>query len=208
MGKRLIQPVSDNKDKQKTYAENMVKYKKAMVGEYYFEAILIDYAMLEDRLRSFLYYIALLKSKESYKADNTPVKAKIKAIVGEYKDKDENDSLTISSISGKIKIVRSTLKWAVNTCETDNDLYLTILKKQYEGTLDIGDVLDRLIDISNWCAYRNEVIHALLNKNTGSLMQELPMQAERGMELARFMDDQVKKLKKGNVIRRRLKLPS
>lgn len=208
MGKRLIQPVSDNKDKQKTYAENMAKYKKAMAGEFYFEAMLIDYAMLEDRLRSFLYHIALLKGRESYKADNTPVKDKIKAIVAEYKDKDKNDSLTISSISGKIRIVKSTLRWAVNTCGTDNDQYLTILKKQYEATLDIGDVLDRLSDISNWCAYRNEVIHALLNKNTGSLMKELPLQAERGMELARFMDDQVKKLKKGNVIRRKLKLPS
>ena len=133
MSKRLIQPVSDNKDKQKTYAENMAKYKKAMAGEFYFEAMLIDYAMLEDRLRSFLYHIALLKSRESYKADNTPVKTEIKAIVAEYKDKDENDSLTISSISGKIKIVRSTLKWAVNICGTDNDPYLAILKKQYEG---------------------------------------------------------------------------
>ena len=54
MGKRLIQPVSDNKDKQRTYTENMAKYKKAIAGEFFFEAMLIDYAMLEDRLRSFL----------------------------------------------------------------------------------------------------------------------------------------------------------
>lgn len=208
MGKRLIQPVSDNKDKQRTYAENMAKYKKAMTGEFYFEAMLIDYAMLEDRLRSFLYYIALLKDRESYKADNRFVKTRIKAIVAEHKDKDENDSLSISSISGKIKIVKSTLRWAINSCVTDNDPYLTILKKQYGDTLDVCDVLNRLSDISDWCAYRNEVIHALLNKNTGSLMKELPLQAERGMELARFMDDQVKKLKKGNVIRRKLKLPT
>ena len=65
MGKRLIQPVSDNKDKQRTYTENMAKYKKAIAGEFFFEAMLIDYAMLEDRLRSFLYYIGLLKSRDS-----------------------------------------------------------------------------------------------------------------------------------------------
>lgn len=208
MSKRLIQPVLDNKDKQKTYAENIAKFKKAMVGEFYFEAMLIDYAMLEDRLRSFLFYIGLLKSRDSYKADNTIVKSKLRSIVTEYKNKDENDFMSITSISGKIKIVRCTLLWAANTCGNFDDPYLVVLKRQYEGTLDIGDVLDRLKDVTNWCSYRNEVIHALLNKNTESLMQKLQEQAQWGMDLARFLDDQVKKLKKGNVIRRNLKLPS
>lgn len=207
MGKRLIQPVSDNKDKQRTYTENMAKYKKAIAGEFFFEAMLIDYAMLEDRLRSFLYYIGLLKSRDSYKADNAVVVSKIRPIIAAYKRKDESDSVGITNISGKMKIVRCTLLWAANTEGTSGDPYLTALKCQYEGALDIEDVLDKLNEIVKWCAYRNEVIHALLNKNTGSLMQDLPQQARRGMELARFMDDQVKKLKKGNVIRRRLKLP-
>lgn len=206
MGKRLIQAVLNNKDKQKTYAENMAKYKRAIAGEFYFEALLIDYAMLEDRLRSFLYYIGLLKNRESYKADNKQVKVSIKKIITEYKNKDENDSLTISSISGKMKIIRCTLLWAAKTYGTQDDLYLTALKRQYEGALDIGEVLDKFNEISNWCAYRNEVIHALLNKSTESLMLELPQQAEHGMELARFMDNQVKKIKKGNYIRRRIKL--
>lgn len=65
----------------------------------------------------------------------------------------------------------------------------------------------KLNDIADWCAYRNEVIHALLNKNTTSLMQKLPHQAQQGMELAVFMDNQVKKLKRNNKIRRELKLP-
>ena len=206
MGKRLIQAVLNNKDKQKTYAENMAKYKRAIAGEFYFEALLIDYAMLEDRLRSFLYYIGLFKNRESYKADNKQVKVSIKKIITEYKNKDENDSLTISSISGKMKIIRCTLLWAAKTYGTQDDLYLTALKRQYEGALDIGEVLDKFNEISNWCAYRNEVIHALLNKSTESLMLELPQQAEHGMELARFMDNQVKKIKKGNYIRRRIKL--
>ncbi len=30
MGKRLIQPISDNKDKQRTYVENIEKYSKVM----------------------------------------------------------------------------------------------------------------------------------------------------------------------------------
>ena len=60
-----ICPVSNNTDKQRTYKENCAKYKKAIQGEFYFEAMLISYAMLEDRLRSFLYHIGALKTRTS-----------------------------------------------------------------------------------------------------------------------------------------------
>lgn len=64
-----------------------------------------------------------------------------------------------------------------------------------------------LDEISEWCDYRNEVIHALLNKNTNSLDERLELQAEKGMELARFLDDQVKGVKKYNRIRKSINLP-
>ena len=54
--KRYIKPVADTMDKQNTYREWIGKYNKAIRYEFYYEAILIDYALLEDRLRSFLYY--------------------------------------------------------------------------------------------------------------------------------------------------------
>ena len=186
----------------------MKQYKKAMASEFFFEAMLIDYAMLEDRLSSFLYHIALLQSRDSFKVDNEKVIPEVKTIVAEYKNKDENSSLSIKGISGKMKIVGCTLLWAITCEELPNSQYLEELKKQYENTLNVQDVLNKLDEITAWCAYRYEVIHALLNKNTRSLMEELPWQAKRGMDLARFMDSQVKKLRAGNVIRRKLKLQS
>lgn len=50
MANRTIQPVTDNRDKQRTYSEQMGRYARAMRGAFYLEALLIDYAMLEDRL--------------------------------------------------------------------------------------------------------------------------------------------------------------
>ena len=44
-------PVSDNYEKQQTYKELINKYNKAIQYEFYYEAILIDYALMEDRLR-------------------------------------------------------------------------------------------------------------------------------------------------------------
>ena len=202
MSTRLIEPVKNNRDKQQTYSNNIRKYNRALKQGFYFEAILIDYALMEDRLRSFIYYIGGLKSKDSYKIGKGSVRDRITKIVGQYKQESENNSLGITNISGKIKIIRATLLWATNVEETPQDKYLKTLKSQYEGQLDIGGLLDTLEDIQEWCKYRNELIHALMNKNINSIDQEVEIQAIKGMKLARYIDEQVKLLKKGNWIRR------
>ena len=62
---RKIKPVNDNSDKAMTYREFMSKYNKAMKSECYFEALLIAYAFIEDRLRAYLYYIGVFTSQNS-----------------------------------------------------------------------------------------------------------------------------------------------
>ncbi len=64
MSERRIAPVADNREKQQTYKDQMRRYSKAMREEFFFEAILIDYAMLEDRLRSMLYHAALFANRD------------------------------------------------------------------------------------------------------------------------------------------------
>ena len=110
--------------------------------------------------------------------------------------------LGITNISGKAKIIRFVLKWAAYTDGGyAHDKHLTILKAQCEG-LDIAGLIWALDELQLWCAYRNEVIHGLMNKNLESLSEELKMHAETGMELATFFDSQVKVLKRGNKVRK------
>ena len=80
-----------------------------------------------------------------------------------------------------------------------------MLKSEYEG-LDIGGLLTTLDQIDIWREYRNEIIHGLLNKNVTSVDAELKSKVEAGMEYARFIDSQVKALKKKNVIRNKMKI--
>ena len=202
MSTRLIEPVKDNRDKQHTYAENIRRYNRALKQGFYFEAILIDYALMEDRLRSFIYYIGGLKSKNSYKIGKGIVRERLAEIVDRYKLESENSNLGITNISSRIKIIRSTLVWAASIEKTPEDKYLKTLKSQYEGQLDIGGLLEMLESIESWCKYRNELIHALMNKNINSVDEAVESQAVMGMELARYLDGQVKALKKGNWIRR------
>lgn len=64
MSERRIAPVADNTEKKATYQEQMRRYRKAMKDGFYFEAMLIDYAVLEDWLRSMLYHAAFFASRD------------------------------------------------------------------------------------------------------------------------------------------------
>ena len=206
MSERRIAPVADNREKQLTYQEQMRRYKKAMKEEFFFEAILIDYAMLEDRLRSMLYHAAFFANRDKAGCWKK-TKPYFQTFVKQYKNEKENDTLGVTNISGKIKVIRSMLRW-VSEADATNvmDRYLLRLKNQCES-LDIGAMLETLDAVQEWCGYRNEIVHALLNKNTVSVNAELEAQAENGMKYARLIDSQERILKKGNVIRRSINAP-
>lgn len=204
---RKIEAVSSNRDKQLTYKENCAKYKKAIQEEFYFEAMLISYAMIEDRLRSFLYHIGALANRESIKVSCTKTKNQLKEIVDAYKMKKENNSFGITNITGKLKIIRCTLEWAATVEDGyEDDKYLVALKNQYEGNIDIQETLSVIEELYEWLDYRNEIMHALLNKNVDSLHTELRERTIQGMELARKVDSFVSHVKKRNYIRRSIKL--
>ena len=207
MSKRLIAPVANNLEKYYTYSENISKYNKAMRGEFYFEALLIDYAMLEDRLRSMLYYLGALKSRDSIKIDYQKAQELLKRIVQDYAEKDEPKNISITSITGKIRVVRCVALWSLEVHEVNiENRYGIVLKKGMEG-IDIDWLIRTLSNIQKWCKYRNEIIHCLLNKNIDSVGMSIVEQAETGFSLARDIDTQVRLLKKGNTIRNKMNLP-
>ena len=63
-----------------------------------------------------------------------------------------------------------------------------------------------LDDVDTWRDYRNEIIHGLLNKNVNSVNADLKAKVEDGMSYARFIDSQVKALKRKDNIRKKMKI--
>ena len=187
---RLIQPVADNIDKQRTYRDMLGRHNLAMKYGFFLEAILIDYAMMEDRLRSLIFYIGGLQNR-----DDLSIKGKakkyLKRMVLDYNPK---GNLGIKTISGKRQIIRAVLNWEESSYSTDDDKYLKALRSDIEK-LDIGGLLDTLAEIEAWCDYRNECIHSVMNKNMDSLKSGIAQKAEEGMIYGRFLDAQVKLLK-------------
>ena len=208
MQERQIVSVADNDEKRHTYAVLLDRYNKALKYEYYFEALLIDYALMEDRLRSFLYHIGALANRQSYKVGPRSTKPHLQNMV-RAADTTGKCNMGITSISGKMALVKATIKWAESTSidEVKENRYLAALKTQYDSMPNLGD-LDPLLDtLQDWCKYRNEVIHALMNKNLESLNSQLAVRVDEGMQIARRLDAYVRSVKKYNRIRRSVNLP-
>lgn len=206
MAERKIQPVQNNVEKQQTYQRMLSKYRQAMDQGFFCEALMIDYAMIEDRLRSMLYHMGFIADR-SKPAIWKKARPSLQAIVNDYKRDNEDDTLGTSSLSSKIKIVRSVCLWVANTeGGYQNNVHLTVLKTQLES-LDLANVFQVLDEVDCWKVYRNEVVHAMMNKNILHLEESLRPYAEEGMRLARALDSIEKGIKARNRIRRKINLP-
>lgn len=111
--------------------------------------------------------------------------------------------MDINQISVKEKLIRCTIEWVISAEVKPEDKYLGSLKDVYEGSIDMDGMLKTLDEIDKWRQYRNEVIHGLLNKNLDSLNRELAQKVEAGMTYVRYIDSQVKSLKRQDLIRKR-----
>lgn len=206
MDEKQIESVSGNKDKQNTYRQLMGRYRKAISNEFYFEAMMIVYAALEDRFRSFLYYIGAIRNPADDGLNVSKTKRQLRIIYFGSEEFAKNKKLDINQISIKEKLIRCTIVWVISTEGKPEDKYLASLKEAYEGGIDIDGMLKTLDEIDAWRQYRNEVIHGLLNKNIDSLNCELAQKVEVGMRYVRYIDNQVKFLKRKDLIRKRNRL--
>lgn len=208
MAKKQIKEANNNIERQETYRNQLGRYKRAMANGFYFEAMMIVYSMLEDRLKSFLYYCGFFASRSTLKLNSKIKQAIIPVVYGEYIPARLPG---FDKISAKVIFIRGMLKWAtdVDGADIQDEAYLSELKRQLE-CIDIGgmlEVLDELNDKeSGWLNYRNEIIHASLNKNIESLYSEIEEHVIKGMEYARFIDDQVRVFRGKPYVRKMLGL--
>lgn len=217
---RVISPVETMQEKYETYRAEMARLKVALQQGFYFEAMLIEYALLEDRLRSFVYHAGLLQNrkashllpgKNAVRKDFNRIAQRVKTWKLEDGKEAGNTSnferLSVNKISDKIFIVRTIVLWSSELESLpDESRYLQALRGQCES-LDAAALLETLDAIDTWRMYRNEVIHSLMNKRMESVQQKLSEQVEQGVQLARQLDAQVTILKKNNRIRKAARLP-
>lgn len=192
--------VDGNKEKQMTYAEQKKRYSLAMKYGFYYEAILIDYALLEDRLKAILYHMGILAERTDSKIWDKN-KAFVKQVVSDVIGEEDAKRLRVKNITAKTKIIKSIIKWVSEKESQESEKRFAVLRKQCES-LDAALLLDTLEKIDEWCKWRNEIIHGLMHKKAEIVESVVPELAVSGMEYVKILDAQERIIKKGNRIRK------
>ena len=73
--------------------------------------------------------------------------------------------------------------------------YSRELSNLYSKYIDVKEFKAVLKGIDKWCGYRNEHVHAMFNKDLDDLRANYKSHVEDGYELARYIDNQVKRIK-------------
>lgn len=199
----VIASVKDNQEKYETYRAQVGRYNLAMKHGFYLEALLIDYAVLEDRLSAFLWAAGVLSNQDSAKLGCPKNRTELQQIYTDYSGNEAAPKL--KNISGKIEMVSALLAFAEAEYEGENRYLLAL----HEGLLMLNreELSEALCGLDTWRGYRNEVIHAAMNKNVYSLHEHLAENAALCMEYARVIDNASKKLKRRTKIRKSVSMP-
>lgn len=191
-----IKRVTDNYEKSNSYQVNFDQFNKAKKYKFYFECLWILYAMIEDRTSSFFYHIGFLSANKRSIIKKENIKADIREIFDMEPNK--NDYM-LSKLKGKITRMQKLILWCKEKHETLSD-YQTALIEALQTVADsreFNETLDYLA--SEWRDKRNQLTHALFNKNPDAVSAELCPLVEQGYNAARQLDTAVKQIKPKNI---------
>ena len=95
------------------------------------------------------------------------------------------------------------MEWSTDYTVNEPALnYLDILYKQINRTAGRDQMIDTLTRIEGWCAIRNELVHALLNKKVEEQEKVLQELVEEGEACNRSLQNFVKSFKVRNTLRK------
>ena len=211
-----MENVKNGKEKQKAYAQNFDMLKKAMNYHFYLEAVSITYAIMEDRMVSFLHYAGIVTRNR----ENLKINQKIYPYMRELTGADDNRAIRVKNISVKLDLISRLLTMSEEQArEIDETVlqkneqkskkmklplnYMQTVYHQIDATIDRNLVEELLSNINKWRDERNQLIHALLNKTVDTSEAAKKECAESGCQMVRSLDNNlVKKFKTHNNIRK------
>lgn len=182
--------------KQRSHAYLNKKYNLAMKHGFYFEAIMISYNLVEDRLIAILHYAGVV-SRDSEKLSVT---RRVKQSIRNLLHKEERQGIKIYNIEEKLNILDS----FINT-NTDDE-YIMAVKDQLVKANCVDELNELIKECRKWKEVRNKYVHGLANKSLESVEQLAAMIAEQGMQIARGLDNCVGRFSRKNNIRKRFRI--
>ena len=191
MAKRTeIQTTSTPEEKQETYKYLVSNLNKAMNSKFYFEGLLLVYAILEDRARSVLYHCGFTQGTDRSKAiKSEKIKREILAILEVEKRPNYR------SFNNKLNSIHKMINWALSDVEPQTE-YQRVLRKSIKSSHSLDKILSTVSYINGeWREKRNQLIHGLANKDYGAAQDAAKELCEEGIKAFRVLDQFTKVLK-------------
>ena len=101
----IISTAKTNTDKYNTYTSMITRHKEAVKHGFCFEALLIDYAILEDRLVAFLWAAGVMNDMDNFSFGNKNNKAQLRTLYNSYMKEDKIPRL--QNIGTNINVILS-----------------------------------------------------------------------------------------------------
>jgi hypothetical protein len=194
-----IAPITSNMEKKTAYQIQMERFKRAKAGGFHLEAIFIIYALIEDRLSAFLFHAGVTNSTREKIARNGKVRPYLDRTLTVLNTRQPS----IRNVSAKIKLIKELMEWSTDYSVNEPTLnYLDALYKQINRTAGRDQMIETLTRIEGWCASRNELVHALLNKKVENQEEILQALVAEGEACNRSLQNFVKSFKVRNTLRK------
>ena len=219
-----MERITTGKEKQDAYRIEYSRYKKALTQQFYLEGLVIGYAIIEDRLVSFLHYCGIVSRDK----ENLEINKSVYPFIRTLLNKSENASIKVKDIRVKMDIVQAVLELDAESARRIEDNTKVVIDRLNEGkkrkrriltgymvslqkkmnNLEKAELLDFLKNqLEPWREKRNQIIHALLSKQVDGVAEAKKELSEQGYELTRVLDnDLVKPTKKGMDIRKKFNI--
>lgn len=197
-----METIKDNMNKYQAYKTQIAKYNRAIEEGFYYEATLISYAIMEDRMLAFLDkigFVNITTTPEKVELSTTEaVRPFLRSLVGEK-------NIDVRNISAKRRLIASIITMRYEEAEQYEKDYAAkqktsnmngYLQELYmdidESGIDREETLEILTKIADWCDRRNSLIHSMLNIKTGDTFDdEVETLAKESVILWRFLDNKL-----------------
>ncbi len=219
-----MERITSGKEKQNAYRIEYSRYKKALTQEFYLEGLVIGYAIIEDRLVSFLHYCGIVSREK----ENLEINKSVYPFIRTLLNKSEDTSIKVKDIRVKMDIVQALLELDAESAQQIEIDTKAVIDRQNEGkkrkrriligymialqrkmnNLKKAELLDFLKNqLDPWRENRNQIIHALLSKKVDGVAIAKKELSEQGYELTRTLDNElVKPTKRGTDIRKKFNI--
>lgn len=178
-----------NYEKRDMYAYTIGRLNKAVKNGYCYDAIMLDYAVIEDRITEILYDCGILNRTQSGLKVTNKAKKPLRALLA----KKENASFGINNIQTRIEILKRLTTNNIEFSDHFSYLHSYILLK-----LDAEEFLALLHSVEEWKDSRNGFVHGLMEKVPYGIDENAMELTNTGYKLFRELDNVSRKIEKCN----------